>query len=181
MASRLRNTGVVIVWLGVALCAAGAALGQATTNPGTGAAPTPAPSRPVPPPQRGWWSDAVFYEVFVRSFLDSREGPLAGDGIGDIAGLISKLDYLNDGDPATDTDLGITGIWLMPMQPSPSYHGYDVTDYFGINPKYGTLDDFKRLLTECRRRGIRVIIDLVMNHHSDRHDWFTRAREATSP
>lgn len=78
---------------------------------------------------RGWWNDVVFYEIFVRSFMDSN-----GDGIGDFQGIISKLDYLNDGDPNTTTDLGIGGIWLMPIMPSPSYHGYDITDYKAVNP-----------------------------------------------
>ncbi len=119
-----------------------------------------------------WWNDTVFYEIFVRSFYDSN-----GDGIGDFNGIIEKLDYLNDGDPATDTDLGITGIWLMPIFPSPSYHGYDVTDYYSVNPDYGTLDDFKRLLEEAHARGIRVIIDMVLNHTSSEHPWFTEARQ----
>ena len=113
-----------------------------------------------------WWSDDIFYEIFVRSFNDSN-----GDGIGDIQGVIEKLDYLNDGNPNTNSDLGITGIWLMPIFPSPSYHGYDVTDYRSINPDYGTLDDFKRLLNEAHERGIKVIIDFVGNHTSDQHRW----------
>ncbi len=117
-----------------------------------------------------WWNDRVFYEIFIRSFYDSD-----GDGIGDINGLIEKLDYLNDGDPTTDTDLGVTGIWLMPIMPSPSYHGYDVTDYYDINPEYGTLDDFRRLLEEAHKRDIVVIIDLVLNHTSSQHPWFQDA------
>ena len=80
-----------------------------------------------------WWNDTVFYEIFIRSFYDSNN-----DGIGDINGIIEKLDYLNDGDPNTKSDLGINGIWLMPISPSPSYHGYDITDYKEINPDYGT-------------------------------------------
>jgi alpha-amylase len=111
----------------------------------------------------------------VRSFADSTTGPLAGDGVGDFQGLIEKLDYLNDGDPATTTDLGITGIWLMPISPSPSYHGYDVTDYYGIHPQYGTRADFERFVAECHRRGIKVITDLVLNHSSSRHPWFVKA------
>ncbi|MBR6898626.1 MAG: DUF3459 domain-containing protein [Lachnospiraceae bacterium] len=112
----------------------------------------------------------TFYEVFLYSFYDSD-----GDGIGDIRGLIDKLDYINDGDPATDTDLAATGIWLMPMMPSPSYHKYDVTDYYAIDPAYGTLDDYKDLLAECHKRNINVIIDLVLNHTSSEHPWFTQA------
>src|SRR5215470_7316630 len=88
-----------------------------------------------------WWNDRTFYEIFVRSFQDSN-----GDGIGDLQGLISKLDYLNDGDPNTHDDLGITGIWLMPIFESPSYHGYDVSDYMKVEPDYGTNDDFKQLI-----------------------------------
>src|SRR5688572_20663560 len=80
-----------------------------------------------------WWNERVFYEVFVRAFEDSD-----GDGNGDLQGLISKLDYLNDGDPATTADLGVTGLWLMPVMQSPSYHGYDVTDYEQIEADYGS-------------------------------------------
>lgn len=127
------------------------------------------------------WRDRVVYEIFVRSFHDSANGTLAGDGIGDIPGLISRLDYLNDGNPRTSSDLGISAIWLMPIHPSPSYHGYDITDYKAINPQYGTLDDFKKLVTECRARGIEVMIDLVINHTSDRHPWFVSALDPNSP
>lgn len=123
----------------------------------------------------GWWSHTVFYEIFVRSFYDSN-----ADGIGDLNGLIEKLDYLNDGDPKTTTDLGVTGIWLMPIQPSPSYHGYDVTDYYNVDPEYGTTEDFKRLMNEAHQRGIRVIIDLVLNHTSSNHPWFVEARDPNS-
>jgi len=123
-----------------------------------------------------WWSNSVFYEIFVRSFYDSN-----GDGIGDLNGLIDKLDYLNDGDPKTTTDLGVTGIWLMPIHPAPSYHGYDVTDYYAVNPEYGTAEDFKRLMDEAHQRGIRVIIDLVLNHTSSEHPWFQEAQDPNSP
>ena len=122
------------------------------------------------PGDQPWWNDRVFYEIFVRSFYDSD-----GDGIGDLRGIIEKLDYLNDGDPATTTDLGITGIWLMPVSPSPSYHGYDVTDYYAVNPEYGTADDFRELVAEAHRRGIAVIVDLVINHTSSQHPWFQSA------
>lgn len=117
-----------------------------------------------------WWNNAVFYEIFVRSFYDSD-----GDGIGDFRGIIEKLDYLNDGDPATDTDLGVTGIWLMPMMESPTYHGYDVTNYYRTEPDYGTMADFEALLDACHDRGIRVIIDFVMNHTSNQHPWFVQS------
>lgn len=102
-----------------------------------------------------------YYEIFVGSFCDSD-----GDGIGDIQGIISKLDYLNDGDPDTDTDLGIDGIWLTPIMPSQSYHKYDVTDYFDIDENFGTLDDFDELVKKCHKRGINVVIDMVLNHCS---------------
>ena len=122
-----------------------------------------------------WWNDAVFYELFVRSFYDSD-----GDGIGDFQGIIEKLDYLNDGNPDTETDLGITAIWLMPMMESPSYHGYDVTDYYNTEPDYGTMADFEDFLTEAHSRGIKVIIDLVLNHSSNQHPWFTQSANNTN-
>ncbi len=112
----------------------------------------------------------TYYEVFLYSFCDSN-----GDGIGDINGLISKLDYLNDNDCNTDTDLGITGIWLMPIMPSKSYHKYDVKDYFDIDSDYGTLEEFKTLIEECHKRDINVIIDFVFNHTSNLHPWFQEA------
>jgi alpha-amylase len=122
-----------------------------------------------------WWNDAVFYELSVPSFYDSNH-----DGIGDFNGLIDKLDYLNDGDPNTTTDLGITGIWLLPIHPSPSFHGYDVTDYYAVNPDYGTMDDFRRLVDEAHHRGIRIIIDLVINHTSSQHPWFIQSQDPKS-
>ncbi len=135
--------------------------------------PTPTPT-PEPEPE-AWWQDIVFYEIFVRSFKDSD-----GDGVGDFRGIIEQLDYLNDGDPATHDDLGIGGIWLMPINPSPSYHGYDVTDYYAVNPEYGTMEDFKELLEEAEKRGIRIIIDLVFNHTSTQHPWFQAAADPES-
>ena len=112
----------------------------------------------------------TYYEIFVYSFYDSD-----GDGIGDLNGVTEKLDYLNDGDDSTDTDLGINGIWLMPIMPSTTYHKYDVTDYYDIDPEYGTLDDFKVFMDACHERGINVTIDLVMNHSSSQHEWFQTA------
>ncbi|MEN6418865.1 MAG: alpha-amylase family glycosyl hydrolase [Clostridiaceae bacterium] len=112
----------------------------------------------------------TYYEIFVRSFYDSD-----GNGVGDLNGITQKLDYLNDGDDKTDTDLGFNGIWLMPVMPSPSYHKYDVTDYTAIDPVYGTLEDFQALLDACHARGIRLIIDFVFNHTSAKHPWFLQA------
>jgi alpha-amylase len=130
---------------------------------------------PTPPSNDGWWRDKVVYEVFVRSFADSN-----GDGIGDLQGLTAHLDDLNDGDPATNTDLGVDAVWLMPIFPSPSYHGYDVSDYRGVNPQYGTLGDFDAFVAAAHRRGIRVILDMVLNHSSSAHPWFLDSRQGTS-
>ncbi len=115
----------------------------------------------------------VYYEVFVGSFSDSN-----GDGIGDLQGLINRLDYLNDGFDTSGKSLGIQGLWLMPITPSPSYHKYDVRDYKNIDPNYGNLDDFKKLISEANSRGIDVIIDLVLNHTSNQHPWFKAAKQA---
>ena len=104
----------------------------------------------------------TWYEIFVYSFCDSD-----GDGIGDLKGVISKLDYLQE--------LGINGIWFMPIHPSQSYHKYDVRDYYDIDPQYGTMADFEALMTECRKRDIHVITDLVVNHTGNDHAWFTAA------
>src|SRR5690606_20308041 len=135
----------------------------------------PPPSAAPGPEDRPWWRDAVVYHVFVRSFADSAEGPLANDGVGDLRGLIERLDYINDGDPATDTDLGATALWLMPVMESPSYHGYDVVDYQAVDAEYGTNQDFRDLVAACRERGIRVVLDLVINHTSSQHPWFREA------
>ena len=145
--------------------------GTSQTNTLTAEVETPIP------PGYPWWNEAVGYEIFVRSFYDSN-----GDGIGDFNGINEKLDYLNDGDPNTTTDLGITTMWLMPIFPSPSYHGYDVTDYYSVNPQYGTMDDFRQLLEEAHERDIKVVIDMVLNHTSDQHPWFKEAKkDAASP
>lgn len=108
------------------------------------------------------WPRGVTYEIFVQSFADSD-----GDGIGDIKGMTSKLDYLED--------LGVEGIWLMPMNPSPSYHKYDVSDYYDIHPDYGTLADFKTFVNEAHKRNIKVVMDMVLNHSGSRHPWFQDA------
>jgi glycosidase len=126
---------------------------------------------PTPPaPAADWRHGGVCYEIFVRSFFDSD-----GDGLGDLQGLIQKLDYVNDGDPDTETDLGARCVWLMPIAASPSYHGYDVTDYYRVDPRYGTNADFQRLAAEAHRRGIRVLVDMVINHTSSEHPFFKHA------
>lgn len=113
-----------------------------------------------------WYKDAIIYELHVKSYFDSN-----GDGIGDFRGLTEKLDYLQD--------LGITAIWLLPFYPSPLRDdGYDISEYTGIHPSYGTMADFKKFLKEAHRRGLRVITELVLNHTSDLHPWFQRARQA---
>jgi len=112
--------------------------------------------------EAGWWRDAVFYEIFVRSFYDTN-----GDGIGDFNGITQKLDYLES--------LGINAIWLMPINPSPAYHGYHVTNYYAVDPDYGSMDDFKHLLDEAHKRDIRIVFDLVLNHTSTQHPFFAEA------
>jgi glycosidase len=128
-------------------------------------------------PADDWRRGGTCYEVFVRSFSDSD-----GDGIGDLNGLTRKLDYINDGDPASTRDLGANCIWLMPVAESPSYHGYDVSDYYRVERDYGTNDDFKRFVAEAHRRGIRVLVDMVLNHASSEHPYFQEAlRDPSSP
>ena len=109
----------------------------------------------------------VFYEIFVGSFSDSN-----GDGIGDLRGIIDKFDYLNDGDPNSGKSLGIEGIWLSPIFSSPSYHKYDVTDYYTIDPKFGTQQDLDDLIALCHSRGVKLILDLVINHTARSCSWF---------
>jgi alpha-amylase len=124
---------------------------------------TPIPAEPTSIPEKtDWWEGAIFYEIFVRSFYDSD-----GDGIGDFNGITEKLDYLEE--------LGVNAIWLMPIHPSPSYHGYDVLNFYAVNHEYGTLDDFKHLLDEAHKRDMRIIIDLVLNHTSSQHPFFVDA------
>ncbi|MEH6692998.1 MAG: alpha-glucosidase [Pseudorhizobium pelagicum] len=130
-------------------------------------------SQPAPQPlatpaiDRKWWHTATVYQIYPRSFCDSD-----GDGVGDIPGIISRLDYLQS--------LGITVIWLSPIFTSPmDDNGYDISDYQGIAPEFGTLADFDRLVAEARKRGIGIVLDLVVNHTSDEHPWFREARSST--
>jgi maltose alpha-D-glucosyltransferase/alpha-amylase len=120
----------------------------------------------APPKIPMWYKSGVIYEVHVRAFQDSD-----GDGTGDFRGMTTRLDYLRD--------LGVTAIWLLPFYPSPlKDDGYDISDYYGVHPMYGTLADFKMFLREAHRRGLRVITELVLNHSSDQHPWFQRSRRA---
>src|SRR5215211_4473300 len=120
---------------------------------------------------REWWRDAVFYEIYVRSFADSN-----GDGVGDLAGITARLEYLRD--------LGVDAIWLTPFYPSPGAdHGYDVSDYVGVDPLFGTLGEFDDLVARAHDLGLRLIVDIVPNHTSASHPWFTgdRSRYVTVP
>jgi maltose alpha-D-glucosyltransferase/alpha-amylase len=113
-----------------------------------------------------WYKNSVIYCLSVGTYMDAN-----GDGIGDFKGLLRRLDYLHG--------LGITTIWLMPFQPSPGKDdGYDISDYYGVDPRYGTLGDFVEFTHGCKQRGLRVIIDLVVNHTSNEHAWFKSARSA---
>ena len=137
-----------------------------STPPTPQTTPSPDPAltaSPIPETESTqWWEEAVFYEIFVRSFYDTD-----GDGIGDFNGITQKLDYLKS--------LGIDAVQLMPIHPSPSYHGYDVINYYAVNSEYGTMDDFKHLLDEAHKRDIRIIIDLVLNHTASSHPFFQEA------
>jgi maltose alpha-D-glucosyltransferase/alpha-amylase len=134
------------------------------TPPATAAHPAPRPGVSLPH-DPDWYRRAVFYELLVRGFADGD-----GDGVGDLPGLIEHLDYLKW--------LGVDCIWLLPINPSPMRDGgYDIADYHAVHPEYGNLDDVARLLDESHRRGMRVIVDLVMNHTSDQHPWFREARK----
>src|ERR1700704_1156477 len=113
-----------------------------------------------------WYKDAIFYELRVRSFYDT-----SGDGIGDFPGLTAKLDCLRN--------LGVTPLWLLPFYPSPQRDdGYDISNYSDVHPDCGTVHDFRSFIREAHRRGLRVITELVINHTSDQHEWFQRARRA---
>src|SRR5580700_1291376 len=117
-----------------------------------------------PRAQENWWQRAVFYEVYPRSFQDTN-----GDGIGDLNGITARLDYLRD--------LGIDALWITPFYPSPQVDfGYDISDYQNVDPAFGTLADFDRLLRDAHQRGIRILMDMVLNHTSDKHPWFIESQ-----
>ena len=115
----------------------------------------------------------LYYEIFVGSFYDSDD-----DGMGDLQGIIEKMDYLNDGDYASEDSLHVGGVWLMPIMPSPTYHKYDITDYYNVDPDYGTLEDFQQLADLFAERGVELIIDMPVNHSSNCHPWFISARQS---
>ncbi len=136
--------------------------------PAMAAPKQPKKAEPIAAGDDVWWKHAVIYEIYPRSFQDSN-----GDGIGDLNGITSRLDYLKD--------LGVDAIWLSPVYPSPQVDfGYDISDYVGIDPQYGTLADFDRLVAEARKRDIRVIMDFVVNHTSDKHPWFIESQSSTT-
>src|SRR4249920_792043 len=115
-----------------------------------------------------WWRGAVVYQVYIRSFCDAN-----GDGQGDFAGLIFKLDYI--------AKLGVDAIWLSPVHPSPDRDwGYDVADYDGVHPDYGTMADFDELLAEAHKRGLKILLDEVLCHTSDEHAWFAQSQQPNS-
>ena len=116
-----------------------------------------------------WWQERVVYQIYPRSFADTN-----GDGFGDIPGIIAHLDDLKD--------LGAGILWISPMYPSPDAdNGYDISDYCGVDPRYGTMADMERLIEEAARRDIRLVMDLVINHTSDQHEWFVQSRDKESP
>ena len=125
----------------------------------------------------------LIYHMFIRSFADTSSDtvpPNAGGEIGDLKGIRENLDYLNDGDPLTDNDLEVGILWLMPVFPSQSYHGYDVTNYNDVNPDYGTLQELKDLIRAAHQRGVRIMLDIPVNHTGNEHTWFKQAVEDPS-
>lgn len=152
----LENCALALMILGAVALTAG----------GQTAAVKPAPSTTSQSAAPDWWKNAVFYEIYPRSFQDTN-----GDGIGDLKGITERLDYLKD--------LGVDAIWLTPVYPSPQVDfGYDISNYEDIDPQYGTLSDFDRLVAEAGKRHIRVLMDMVMNHTSDQHEWFLQSRSS---
>jgi len=152
----------------IAAGALGAAIGALTHTGRAQSSPTTsvAQAEQSQPTGPEWWRHAVIYEIYPRSFQDSN-----GDGVGDIKGITSRLDYLHD--------LGIDAIWITPMYPSPGIdYGYDISDYTAIDPLYGTMADFDNLVSEAKKRNIRVIMDFVINHTSDQHPWFVESRSS---
>jgi len=156
--ARTMESCALVLCLAAASCCA---IGQTAPAPSTGQ-----PGAATSAIARDWWKNAVIYEIYPRSFQDTN-----ADGIGDLNGITQRLDYLKD--------LGVDAIWLTPCYPSPQVDfGYDISDYENIDPRYGTLADFDRLVAEAGKRHIRVIMDMVMNHTSDKHRWFLQSRSS---
>lgn len=151
------------------MCAAGLVLAAVAMKAGGQTAPVKTTSTAQQAEQTkelDWWKNAVIYEVYPRSFQDTND-----DGVGDLNGITKRLDYLKD--------LGVDAIWLTPVYPSPHVDfGYDISNYLDIDPQYGTLADFDRLVAEAKKRHIRVLMDMVMNHTSDQHEWFIQSRSS---
>jgi len=152
----------------IARCVIALILGAMALSAGAQTAPSQAIK--TTSAEQDWWKNAVIYEIYPRSFQDSN-----GDGIGDLNGITQRLDYLKD--------LGVDAIWLSPVYPSPQVDfGYDISDYKNIDPQYGTLKDFDHLVAEANKRHIRILMDMVMNHSSDKHEWFIQSRSSrTNP
>jgi 1,4-alpha-glucan branching enzyme len=145
---------------------------QTSQNPATTTAnaevQTTAEATTATATKKAWWQDAVVYQIWPRSFADSNK-----DGHGDFAGIQEKLSYLQD--------LGVDAIWLTPIFEAPSYHGYDFTEFYQVEQDYGSMAQFEALLADAKSRNIRIILDLVINHISDRHDWFVRSAKGEAP
>ena len=165
------NGRILALLLGLSVAAAGPAASYAASATATAteqSAHKKAENKTAAAGENGdvWWKHAVIYEIYPRSFQDSN-----GDGIGDLNGITSRLDYLKT--------LGVDAIWLTPIYPSPQIDfGYDISDYVAIDPPYGTMADFDRLVAEAKKRNIRVIMDMVMNHTSDKHPWFIQSESS---
>ncbi|MGD0628765.1 MAG: alpha-glucosidase [Terracidiphilus sp.] len=153
----------------IASCALALSIGAFALSAAAQTAPKP-PSAGAASSEQNWWKNAVIYEIYPRSYQDSN-----GDGIGDLNGITQRLDYLKT--------LGVDAIWLTPCYPSPQVDfGYDISDYENIDPQYGTLKDFDHLVAEADKRHIRILMDMVMNHTSDKHEWFIQSRSSrTNP
>ena len=159
--ARIVNCAMALSLAAAAITAGGQQLQQKSTQPSSKGSTAGSADA-----ERDWWKNAVIYEIYPRSFQDTN-----GDGIGDLNGITARLDYLKD--------LGVDAIWLTPVYPSPQVDfGYDISDYKSIDPQYGTLKDFDRLVAEANKRHIRVLMDMVMNHTSDQHQWFRQARSS---
>ena len=156
---------VILVCLLLTGCAAAPAV-PAETEP----APTEAIPVMVDPVSDNY---RTYYQIFVGSFSDGNN-----DGIGDLRGVINRMDYLNDGNLLSGNDLGIQGIWLSPIFSSPSYHKYDVKDYYSVDWRFGTEEDLKKLIALCKERNVQLILDLVINHTSKEHEWFKAFKQA---